>query len=79
LYSVSSPVLVLDMVKNLIQFTTMSETVMQYLSDETIAQSRRLSVSERLEFLEEFRLMVAESAFQKRIEEYQRKWEGRYK
>jgi len=54
----------------------MSETVLQYLSDEIIERGSSLSVSERLEFLEEYRWIVSETAFQQRIDEYKKKWEG---
>jgi len=47
---------------------------LQRLSDEYIAKSAELSVSARLEFLEEYRLTVSESVFYSKTKRIQEAW-----
>ncbi|MCZ8158195.1 MAG: hypothetical protein O9264_18900 [Leptospira sp.] len=46
----------------------------QYLSNEYIEKSLLLSVTERLEFLEEYRLLLPESLFEERRNRYIENW-----
>lgn len=46
----------------------------QILTDEYIRKSRQLSVSERLEFLEEYRLLLSESVFVEKQKQYLLNW-----
>jgi len=48
--------------------------VLQKLSDEYIAKSAELSISARLEFLEEYRLTVSESVFDSKTKRIQAAW-----
>ncbi|WP_167483032.1 hypothetical protein [Leptospira noumeaensis] len=46
----------------------------QELTDEYIQKSKSLSVTERLEFLEEYRLLLPESVFTEKQNLYLKEW-----
>jgi hypothetical protein len=46
----------------------------QSLSHNYIQQSSKLSITERLEFLEEYRLVVSESVFKEKLKRIQKAW-----
>lgn len=48
----------------------------QKLTDEYIEKSRLLRVTDRLEFLEEYRLLLPESVFLEKQKQYLKNWEA---
>jgi hypothetical protein len=48
----------------------------QHLTDEYIQKSKRLTISERLEFLEEYRLLLPETVFIEKYKQYMKDWES---
>ncbi len=48
----------------------------QKLSDEYIEKSKLLSITDRLEFLEEYRLLLPDSVFLEKQKQYLKDWES---